>query len=152
MLSKEQRQTIIKLRNEGMKQEQIARVIGCSQVTVSKWIAKYKNGRTLETLPRSGRPTKLKGKVLDRLRKKILKAINEANEHYSSVQIKQISKIIKEEIGKEYTIRHVERIMHKLGFSLVTPRPQHIKHDQEKVDAFREQFKKNSNRGIWAMN
>ena len=48
-------------------------------------------------------------------------------------------------------MRHVERIMHKLGFSLITPRPQHLRHDQNKVDKFREDFKKNFNRSMWAM-
>jgi len=31
------------------------------------------------------------------------------------------------------------------------PRPQHLKHDQEKVDKFRDEFKKNSNRNMWVM-
>ena len=41
---------------------------------------------------------------------------------------------------------------HKIGFSLITPRQQHIRHDQGKVDKFREEFKKNSNRRIWVVN
>ena len=152
MITVQQRKIIIKLRKEGMKQEQIAGVIGCSQATASKGISKYKKGRTLETLPRSGRPTKLKGNKLKKLRKKILQAIKDTNDNFCSIHIKQISDIIKQEVNKEYSIRHVERIMHKLGFSLITPRPQHIKHDQKKVDNFRDEFKKNLKRSIWIMN
>jgi len=152
MLNTQQREMIIKLSQEGMKQEQIAGVIGCSQVTVSKWISNYRKGRTLKTLPRTGRPTKLKGNTLNRLRKKIMRTIKDANNEYCSVHIKQISDIIKQEVNKEYSIRHVERIMHKLGFSLITPRPQHIRHDQKKVDNFRDEFKKNLKMSIWVMN
>ena len=64
----------------------------------------------------------------------------------------QVKAFIHKEIGEIYSLRHVERIMHKLGFSLITPRPQHIRHDQKKVDTFRKEFKKNSNRSMWAMN
>lgn len=42
-------------------------------------------------------------------------------------------------------MRHIERIIHRLGFSLITPRPQHLRHDQKKVDNFRDEFKKNQN-------
>jgi transposase len=108
-----------------------------------------KNGRTLLTLPRSGRPTKLSGKKLITVKKAIGDEIVHANEKYGSINTKQIAEIIRGEIGKQYTLRHVERIMHKLGFSLITPRPQHLRHDQKKVDNFRDEFKKNLKKRTW---
>jgi len=88
---------------------------------------------------------------LIRLKNKILTKIKKANDGYCSVNTKEIGEIIHQEIGKLYSLRHVERIMHKIGFSLIMPRPQHLKHDQEKVDKFRDEFKKNSNRNMWVM-
>lgn len=149
MLTVEQRKILLKLREEGKKQQQIADIIGCSQVTVSKWISKHKSGRTLETLPRSGRPTKLKEKLLKNLRKKLIKEIKRVNKKFCSLDTKQLSEIIKKEVGREYSLRHIERIMHKLGFSLITPRSEHIRHDPKKVEEFRREFKKNLNRNIW---
>jgi len=151
MLTVKERKIILKLNEEGKKQEYIAGIIGCSQATVSKWVSKYKSGRTLETLPRSGRPTRLNASTLKKLRLKILKEVRKSNEKYCSLNTKQLSDIIKKEVGKEYSLRHVERIMHKLGFSLITPRSQHIRHDQKKVDIFREEFKKNFKRNTWIM-
>jgi predicted transcriptional regulator len=58
MLTKQQRELIIRLK-EDKNQQQIANLLGCSQAAVSKWISRHNSGRTLETLPRSGRPTKL---------------------------------------------------------------------------------------------
>jgi len=152
MLTVQQREIIIKLREEGKKQQQIANIIGCSQVSVSKWSSRYKSGRTLETLPRSGRPTQLKPSVLKKLRTKLIREIKKTNEKYCSLNTKQLSDIIKKEIGKKYSLRHVERIMHKLGFSLITPRPNHLRHDQKKVDRFRDEFKKKFKRNTWVMN
>ena len=151
MLTKQQRELIIKLKQDGKKQQQIAHLLGCSQAAVSKWISKYKSGRTLETLPRSGRPTKLTPSRLKRLRSKLLHEVRNANKKFCSLNTKQLAKIVKKEVGNEYSIRHVERIMHKLGFSLITPRARHIKHDQKRVDEFREEFKKNSSRNTWVL-
>lgn len=151
MLTKHQREIIIKLKQDGKKQQKIADILGCSQAAVSKWISRHKSGRTLETLPRSGRPTELDKHMFKKLRKKLLKEIKDANEKFCSLNTKQLSEIIEKEVGKEYSTRHVERIMHKLGFSLITPRSKHIKHDQKKVNQFKDEFKKNFSRNTWIL-
>lgn len=152
MLNVKEREFIVKLHENEKNQEEISRLIGCSQPTVHRWIKCSLSGRTLQTLPRSGRPTKLTTKTISRLKKKIVMKIEHANDDFCSVNTKEIRKIIHQEIGELYSLRHVERIMHKLGFSLITPRPQHIRHDQKKVNKFRDEFKKNFKRGIGVMN
>lgn len=151
MLNKQQRELIIRLKHKGKKQQQIADLIGCSQATVSKWISKHKLGRTLETLPRSGRPTKLTASRLKKLRSKLLNKVKSANKRFCSLSTKQLGGIIKKEIGRQYSMRHIERIMHKLGFSLIKPRPKHLKQDPKKVAEFKEEFKKNSKRNTWVL-
>ena len=151
MLTKQQRELIIKLKQDGKKQQQISHLIGCSQAAVSKWISKHKAGRTLETLPRSGRPTKLSKARLDNLRMTLIAEVKKANKKYCSLDTKQLGSIINTEIGRDYSLRHVERIMHKVGFSLIKPRSKHIKHDQKKVDEFRAEFKKNFSRNTWVL-
>lgn len=151
MLNKQQREMIIKLRQDEKKQQQIAAIIGCSQAAVSKWISKHAKGRTLETLPRSGRPTKLTATRLKKLKSKLLSEIRSANKKFCSLDTKQLSEIIKKEVGVAYSMRHVERIMHKLGFSLIKPRAKHIKQDPKKVAEFRDEFKKNFSRSIWVL-
>lgn len=152
MLNLQERKLVVKLHNQGKKQDYIANLIGCSQPTVHRWIHNDASGRTLQTLPRSGRPTKLTNKNLSLLKKKILSVIKSANDNFNSVSTKQVAQLIKQEIGETYSLRHIERIMHKLNFSLITPRPQHLRHNQEKVDAFRDEFKKNLSRSMWIMN
>src|SRR3989344_702804 len=144
MISIKERELIVKLHQQEKNQQEIADLIGCSQPTVHKWVMRFKRGKTLHTLPRIGRPTKLTKQNLAKLKK-------EANDDYCSVSTKQVNDLVHKEIGEVYSLRHVERIMHKIGFSLITPRPQHIRHDQKRVDAFRREFKKNSNRSMWAM-
>ncbi|MFH1591503.1 MAG: winged helix-turn-helix domain-containing protein [archaeon] len=152
MISIQERELIVKLHRQGKKQEYIANLIGCSQPTVHNWIRRAERGRSLKTLPRSGRPTKLTDKNLSLLKQRILGRVKSANEAFCSVSTKQLGELIRQEIGETYSMRHVERVMHKLGFSLIKPRSQHLRHDQEKVDAFRDEFKKNSYKNMWTMN
>lgn len=151
MLSIEQRRVIIQLDKKEKTQQEIAELMGCNQSSVSRLLYKHKKKGSVNDLPRSGRPTKLTTQNLAKLKKKILTNIKEANDNYCSVSTKQVKDFIHKEIGELYSLRHVERIMHKIGFSLITPRPQHLRHDQEKVDAFRKNFKKNLNRSMWIM-
>ncbi|MFH0752672.1 MAG: winged helix-turn-helix domain-containing protein [archaeon] len=152
MISIKERELIVKLHEQGKNQQEIASLLGCSQPTVHKWLLRFKRGRTLHTLPRSGRPTKLSKENLSQLKDKILVKIRSANSEYCSVSTKQVKKIVHQEVGEDYSMRHIERIMHRLGFSLITPRPQHLRHDQEKVDNFRDEFKKKLRRSMWVMN
>lgn len=151
MLTVKERELIIKWHKEGKKQQDIAQLIGCSQPTVHEWIKNFKSRKSLKTLPRSGRPTKLNSKNIARLKKKILDEVKKANEHYCSLSTKQLANIIHKEIGEQYSMRHVERTMHKLGFSLIKPRPQHLKNNPEKVDEFRGEFKKNFEKSTWVL-
>lgn len=148
MLSIKERELIVRLHQKGKNQQEIADLVGCSQPTVHKWIMRFKIGKTLHTLPRSGRPTKLTEQNIARLKKKIRETVTSANEKYCCVSTHEVKEIIRQEVGKVYSLRHVKRIMHKMDFSLIKPRPQHLKHDQEKVDTFRDEFKKNLNRNM----
>ena len=152
MLTTKERKLILQWNHKGKTQQEIAELLDCHQSSVSRLLEKHKRKGIVTNLPRSGRPTKLTKQNIARLKDKILAKIRDANNKYCSVSTKQVASIVKQEMGQAYSMRHIERIMHKLGFSLITPRPEHIKHDQEKVDKFRDEFKKNLNRYMWAMN
>jgi transposase len=151
MLTAKERELILKLHRQGKNQQYIAELIGCSQPTVHKWIRLSVKRKSFETLPRSGRPTKLSSQKLADLKEAISREVKAVNENFCSLDTKQLRVIVRREIGIEYSLRHIERIMHRLGFSRITPRPQHLRHDQEKVDEFRDEFKKNLKNNTWVM-
>lgn len=149
MLYIKERKLIIQWNEKGKTQEEIAELLNCHQSSISRFLVKYKRKGITQDLPRSGRPTKLTKERLSQLKKSIVAKIKSANDKYCSVSTKEVKKIIHQEISENYSMRHIERIMHKLGFSLITPRSQHLRHDQDKVDKFRDEFLKNLNRSIW---
>jgi len=152
MISIKERTLIIKWDDERKTQQEIAELLNCHQSSVSRFLRKYEQMGVVQNLPRSGRPTKLTKQKLKQLKRKLVAEIETANDEFCSINTKHIGKMIHQEVGELYSLRHVERIMHKLGFSLITPRPQHLRHDQKKVDNFRDEFKKNSKRNMWVMN
>lgn len=151
MLSLSERKLALKWHKENKSQEKIAQLLGCHQSSISRLIKKQNTHKTIENLPRTGKPTKLTHEVLLMLKDKLKRKIEQKNDQFGSVTTKQIREFIHQEIGELYSIRHVERIMHKIGFSLITPRTMHTKHDQNAVDKFREEFKKKSSQNIWTM-
>lgn len=149
MINLQTRELILKWKKEGKKQQQIAELVGCNQSSISRLIEKYKKTRSIKNKPRSGRPTLLTKNTLDKLKEELTKKVKEANEKYCSIGTKQFSDLIEKASKKKYSPRHVQRILHKLDFSRITPRAKHIKNDPAKVKAFRKEFKKNSIRSIW---
>ena len=151
MISIKERKLIIQWNEKGKTQQEIAELLNCNQTSICRFLTKYKHRGIITDLPRSGRPTKLTKRRLHSLKTKILAEIESANDEFCSVSTKQISNLIHQEIGELYSLRHVERIMHKIGFSLITPRPQHVRHNQDNVNKFRDEFKKKLHRRIWVM-
>jgi len=151
MINLQTRELILKWKKESKTQQQIADLVGCNQSAVSRLIVKYKKTGNIKNLPRSGRPTPLTKDTLKKLKKVFKKQARAANKHFCSIDTKQFSQLIEKETKKKYTTRHIERILHKLDFSLITPRSQHLKNDPKKVKDFREEFKKNEKPSMWIM-
>ncbi len=151
MINLHTRELVLKWKSEGKKQQEIAALVGCNQSAICRLIAKYKKTGDTKNLPRSGRPTLLTKKNLAKLKKEFRRQTMEANKKFCSIDVPQFSQIITEKTGKKYTPRHVKRILHKLDFSRITPRSQHIKNDPKKVKESREEFKKKPRQNIWIM-
>src|SRR3989344_4828315 len=129
MLHITQRELIVKLSRQRKKQQEIAEILGCSQPTVNYWQQREKQGFSLTTRPRSGRPTQLTKKTLGKLKAEFTKEVKAANKKYCSIDVKRFSEIIEKETNRKYSTRHIERTLHKLAFSRITPRSKHILND-----------------------
>jgi len=145
-----ERELIVKLSNEKKSSYEIADILGISQTKASFWIRRYRNTGSLEDRLRSGRPTHLTKKKLDQiallLKKKML-----SQENKTGLSSKEVLQLIENKTKKNYTLRHTQRLMHKMGLSLITPRVSHIRKDEKAQEEFRQEFKKNSKRNIWVI-
>lgn len=152
MINLQTRELVLKWANRGKTQQEIADLAGCHQSAVSRLIVKYKKTGSIKNRFRSGRPTPLTKETIALLKEDFANKARAANKNFCSIDTKKFSELIQKKTGKSYTTRHVERILHKLDFSRITPRSQHIKNDPAKVAAFRDEFKKNLKSSTWVMN
>ena len=150
LAKRKERELIVKLRKEGKICIEVAEILGISKSKVSYWTRRYNETGCLEDKPRGGRPTSLTEEKLQEMKEKIKETVLEQNDR-AGLSSKEILVFIKKETGRAYTIRHVERLLHKMGFSLITPRVNHIKKDVEAQEKFRKEFKKNYKRSIWTI-
>ena len=151
MVNKTEREMVIRLRKQKKTVSEISNLIGLKRSTVGFWVKRYEDSKSLENLPRSGRPTALtKSKFLS-VKKLVHSFVRSAEKNHCCVNSKELKQLIDREVGSSYSLRHVQRLLHKIGLTRTTPRSQHIKHDQKKVDAFRDEFKKNLSWNNWTI-
>ena len=142
-----ERELIIKLSKENKTCREIAAILGTSKSKVSYWICRSRQTNSLSDFPRSGRPTKLSKRKLNKIYSALRK--EELTSNRSGFWSKKVADLLQKTIGKKYSMRHVDRILKKINISLITPRVPHIRKDEEKIKEFKREFKKNLNRNMW---
>ncbi len=143
-----ERELIINLHKKGKSCREVAKLLDMSKSKASFWINRFKETGSLENRQRSGRPTLLTKKALSEIHSAISSQMLAA-EGKTGIRTKEVLQLIENKINKKYTLRHAERILHKLDFALVTPRTHHIRKDPVAQDNFRHNFKKNLRKNIW---
>lgn len=144
-----ERELIVKLANEKKTVREIASILGISKSKASFWANRYKKTKSLADKPRSGRPTPLTNDELGFVRNQIKLRILEPKK--AGISSKEVLQLIENKTKRKYTLRHTQRLLHKMGLSLITPRVSHIRKDEKAQNKFREEFKKNLSRSIWGI-
>ncbi len=142
-----ERELVIKLSKEKKTCREIASILGISKSKASFWINRFEREKNLADKPRSGRPTPLSYDELTYLAGTIKSKVLEPKR--TGISSKEVLQIIEHKTKRRYTLRHAQRLLHKMGFSLITPRVNHIKKDEKAQQKFREDFKKNFGRSMW---
>jgi len=144
-----ERELIVKLSNEKRTTREIANILGISKSKSAFWVKRFRDTKSLNDKRRNGRPTPLTKDKLDSITSQIRLRVIEPKK--AGISSKEVLEIIEHKTKRKYTLRHVQRLMHKMGFSLITPRVSHIRKDEKAQNKFREEFKKNFSKNTWAI-
>lgn len=147
-----ERLLIIKSYNRGMSLREIGEILDIHYRKAHYWIQRYNElgNEGLKTRKQPGKKPLLgKGD-----RKKLqLFLINNKPKRYNGNAVgwnsRKVKIYIKQEFNISYSLRHIERLLHKLGFSLIVLRPKNVKAFSEKQELFKQNFKKNLKQNIW---
>jgi transposase len=124
---------------DGHDAPSIARTLLRSRRQVQDWIYAYRDGGigNLQPKPRPGRPTKL-----PREREAELKARLDGGarggDGVCTLRGKDVVRILAAEFGVGYTLDGAYDLLHRLGYSCLTPRPKHEKNNPVAMEHFKQ--------------
>ncbi len=127
------------LARRGLTCPQIMAVTGAGRRSVQQWIAKYNAGGIdeLTDKPRSGRPTFLSENQQKQLAMRVEAGPTEADV-VSVFNAATIDEMVEREFGVLYSLRGIQVVLKRLGFSYQCPRPRHENSDAEAQEAFKK--------------
>lgn len=135
---------VVALAKQGLNCPAIVEMTGYCRRTIQRWIARYNQEgiKALADKPRSGRPVKLPIDQYEQFCARV-DAGPTPSDRTATLYGRDIQQILKEEFGVLYTVDGIYKLLHRLGYSCLKPRPRHKKTDP----SVQEAFKKTSQRG-----
>ena len=135
---------VVALAKQGLTCPPIVEMTGYCRRTIQKWVAKYnKDGiKAIADKPRSGRPVKLPTYKYKQFCARV-DAGPTSSDQTATLNGRDIQHILKKDFGAVYTLDGVYKLLHRLGYSCLKPRPRHAKADP----VAQETFKKTSQKG-----
>lgn len=123
---------------EGEEAVAIAEATGRARRSVQEWVYAYRDGGIDELIPRkqTGKPAKLTAEQEVRFKAR-LDAGPVAQDGVCTLRGKDIVRILETEFGVKHTIGSIYGVLHRLGYSCLSPRPQHEKNDPAAIEQFK---------------
>jgi transposase len=129
----------ILLAKQGDTAAQVARALGVSRRAVQAWVAAYNRGglEALPDRPHPGRtpilPRDQEARLLERI-----DAPPRPGDGVCELRGSDIRRILEQEFAARYTLDGVYKLLHRLGYSDLMPRPQHPETHPEAQEFFKE--------------
>lgn len=139
-----QRLRAMKFISLGQTIPQVAKRMDIAERPLRKWLNRFnKRGPSgLCDAPRSGQPPKINTKQIEKFKRRIRQGVTE-QDNVCSLRGKDLQQILQKEFKAQYSLGGTYFLLHRLGFSCLSPRPQHPQADIEA----QETFKKSTPRG-----
>lgn len=134
------RKRALKLLDEGLSLNEVARRVGCHASSVMRWrnTRRRKGKRVFEVGTSPGRPTKLSKKQRERLLRLLAKgppAQGYATELWTCARI---AALIKKEFGVRYHRDHIGRLMRQLGWSYQKPQRRALERNEKAIEEWKK--------------
>lgn len=130
---------MVRLALDGEEKLRIAQLLGVAKSTVETWVYRYRDHGldALRPIKQPGAKPRLDPDQHVRLRARLDAGPTE-DDGVCTLRGRDVQRIIAREFGVKYSLTQAYEILHRLGYSCQTPRPQHENHDPEAQEEFRE--------------
>ncbi len=133
---KQRRMEAAKLFSAGVKPSEIARQLGVSRQSVSRWqqTLKKTGQKGLEGSGRVGRPRKISPAEVKKIEQSLVMGARACGIDGDLWTLARVAKVIKSITGHSYGISGVWYVLRRLGWSVQRPAKQAAERDQAEVD------------------
>jgi transposase len=133
---KQRRMEAAKLLAAGVKPAEIARRLGVSRQSVSRWqkMLKKSGKKGLEGSGRVGRPRKISPEEIRKIERALVRGVRACGIDADLWTLARVAKIIKSITGHSFGISGVWYVLRRLGWSVQRPAKQAAERDQTEVD------------------
>lgn len=142
--ARERMQIILHLR-EGYAQREVSTMMHVSTGKVPFWKKRFESEGFESLYDKEGRGRKadLSEDELSMLASTLADGYLMDNGYTRPFKTKDVVNFISHHFQRDYSVRHIRRILLMMGLRLKVPRPRHKKRNQENVNQFKQEFKKN---------
>ncbi|GIX11522.1 winged helix-turn-helix domain-containing protein [Elioraea sp.] len=125
---------------EGMSREAAARIAGMDRPTLRDWVIRYNRGGPAGLSDRwgDGRLCRLTEGEQATLKAIVLGGPDPEVDGVSTWRLIDLCRIVRERFGVSYGESGLGKLLHRLGLSWQTPRPQHAETDRAAQEAFKK--------------
>lgn len=140
-----QRLHILLLLREGYTQREVARMLHVSNGKIPFWKSRFETEGFEGLKDKEGRGVKpeISEEQLSMLRSAMEEPVRTADGYSRGWISKDVRIFIQEQFNLSFTRQHICILIHKIGCSLQVPRPRNKRRNQEAVNQFKIEFKKN---------
>jgi transposase len=140
----------IVLAREGKTAPQIASILGSARRAVQEWVARYNHDGIdgLIEKARTGKPPKLAKDRHEQLKARLDAGALESD-GVCTLRAADVKRILEKEFNVVYSLKGVYKLLHRLGYSSLEPRPRHRLADPAAQEAFKKVLWISSNRCEW---
>ena len=145
-LQRDRYRAVLLVAGEHLKGDEIARRLGRSPRFVDEWVGRYRRGGLDALLPRKprGATAKLNPEQAQRLKARIdagplpADGVKASPARVCTLRGKDVIRILEAEFGVKHSIGTIYKVLHRIGYSCLSPRPRHEKNDPAAIEAFKE--------------
>ncbi len=125
---------------DGLNRGQAARIGGMDRQTLRDWVHRFNNEGPdgLKNRKGAGPKTRLCAAQLKELAAIVEDGPDPVKDGVTRWRRVDLQGVIRARFGVEYHERYVGSLLHKLGFSHMSPRPQHPKQDPKVIEDFKK--------------
>jgi transposase len=138
-LQRDRYRAVLLVAADQLEGDEVARRLGRSPRIVDEWAARYRRGGLAALLPRKprGATAKLNAEQVERLKARI-DAGPRPEDGVCTLRGKDIIRILEAEFGVKHSIGSIYKVLHRIGYSCLSPRPRHEKNDPQAIETFKQ--------------